>query len=268
MKKTNQVITSAALYFKPDQSRGVPLSWYQELVSFCDKHELLIDAFGITAPGFANEGVSYLSEQNDKLSASLSSGMVESLHIYSDLCLEEGKYSWKAMADFSLWSGVIYFGIDSSILADPKIVLLAALKMLRDFPCITYGIGYQYLFTNGPDSYAAGVHYGTVADAEKWFTGQLDLEFQRISAWSQEMMGARRYLTGMFRGAYPASVLSNAHVDSLLRVGLLAENGLFVDPMRMGNISPLTDALWLWELSDNQLSVAEAELEKAMLLIM
>jgi hypothetical protein len=69
------------------------------------------------------------------------------------------------------------------------------------------------------------------------------------------MSEARRYLTGMFRGAYAASLLSDAHVKAPVRsVGL-------------GKLSEIQEGIWLWELAPEQIPVAQELLDKAGLII-
>jgi hypothetical protein len=74
--------------------------------------------------------------------------------------------------------------------------------------------------------------------------------------WGDELNGQRRHLTGLFRGAYSASILSEAHV----RNADLGSHGI-------GRLSELDASHWLWELSDDELPVAQAMLDSRHVLV-
>jgi len=74
--------------------------------------------------------------------------------------------------------------------------------------------------------------------------------------WHQELMGERRHLKGLFRGAFPASILSESHVRA---AGLTSQ--------AVGRLSELDNPLWLWELSESEIPQAQAMLEEKKLLV-
>ena len=74
--------------------------------------------------------------------------------------------------------------------------------------------------------------------------------------WADELNGKRRHLSGHFRGAYPASILSESHVR--------AAN---LKPQGVGRLSELDNSLWLWELSESEIPQAEAMLAQRKLLV-
>jgi len=61
------------------------------------------------------------------------------------------------------------------------------------------------------------------------------------------MSGARRYLQGSFRGAYPASLLSEAHLNAKL------QGGVTLRTAGIGQLTALDQSHWLWELSDSEI---------------
>ena len=74
--------------------------------------------------------------------------------------------------------------------------------------------------------------------------------------WRDELDGTRRHLSGLFRGAYRASVLSESHLEA-------AGPSLW----NVGKLSELGGALWLWELSESDMPVAERMLDERKALI-
>jgi hypothetical protein len=87
-----------------------------------------------------------------------------------------------------------------------------------------------------------------------------------MTAWLREMHGERKYLEGAFRGAYPASILSDEHVKVVLETD---EEGrkITLGNAGLGVLKALGAGRWLWELSEAEMTSAEAVLEKAGLII-
>src|SRR5262249_5727585 len=100
---------------------------------------------------------------------------------------------------------------------------------------------------------------GSLSDIKSWISSPSDYS-RRLTAWRNEKYGSRRYLTGLFRGAYPASIIGSVHVAALWD---LDTKGHFP-----GTITPLVENnLWIWELTNSETVRIETLLSKAGLLI-
>jgi len=157
---------------------------------------------------------------------------------------------WRAIAWLARQLEVVYLGIVDDDQSTP-IARLRDVFRLADGLDLCYGIAYSLALSDYPDCYAIGESVYTVSYAAK-----SKEERDRLAAWSAELYGPRRHLSGYFRGAYPASILSEAH---LRRVDLRSH--------RIGSLCPLASGLWLRELADSELQEAEAIIDAAGALI-
>jgi len=254
------VINSAALYFRPQEGGIVPFSWFERVRSgFFDPHHLPIDDFGVWAEGFSEEQA-YSFDQNELgLICGLKEGRVRRLGLYNKLSASADASQWRAMASLDMVFDMSFFGLDERILPQAGPMLLRTYEICRDVPGIGYGIAYKQFLSKGPECYAAGVGFSSsLADFSEILTDSPD--HARRRAWLNEMEGARRYLTGRFRGAYPGNILSGAHMDGLRDKC----------PRRIvwpGSFSQIDEDLWLWEVPEAEIPRAEAMLNDADLLI-
>jgi hypothetical protein len=124
---------------------------------------------------------------------------------------------------------------------------------------VRYGFAYKMLLEECPDSYASGRHRTTFSEVREMIRHRRNWDKRQKTPdelWEEELYGQRRHLSGLFRGAYPASILSEAHV----RAADLASHPI-------GELSQLDSALWLWELADSEIPTAQAMLEEKKLLV-
>jgi hypothetical protein len=136
------------------------------------------------------------------------------------------------------------------------------LKWIREFLrklagiCeMTYGIGYQRPFVQGPDLYAYGISAGLS------YAGPDREESNRIALWMRERMGNNRHKSGMLRDVYRVNVLTDAHfrvnVDDVpLRqwIGATAKRG---------SLEPINDKVWLWHVPADRLHDVQTTLARA-----
>ncbi len=251
--------TSASLYFSGSAGLAVPRTWLSDTRAFFTSHRLPTREFAILADGFSLEFPYKLEEHQERLLRAVEGGGVSVLGLYAapghydDLMVE-----WLGCASVQMEPGTFYLGIERALLDSPGALLRCALTIARDLPTISYGIGYHYPRSKGPDYYTGGIIYGANATA----TGPVaEVEARRITAWGNEMSGNRSYLDGWFRGAYPASILSEAHVNAPLH------GGGSLRTARLGRLTALDLDHWLWELSESEIPVAKDLLKKSGLLI-
>jgi hypothetical protein len=118
-----------------------------------------------------------------------------------------------------------------------------------------YGIGYKCPVQEGPGAYACGAMVTSLSNVLA-----RQKERKRLTGWLNEMQREQRYLTGLFRGAYPANILSQRHVE-------LLETQAHLKPAGIGRLSPLPNGLSLWEIPDSEIARVEKVLHGSGLLI-
>ncbi len=153
----------------------------------------------------------------------------------------------------------MYTGIDEELFSDPVALLRWAYEIAKDHFDVRYGIAYKMPLDDEPDCYAHGSVKRSAAEVLDIIRHRDEWERRKKTAdelWQDELGNERRHLAGLFRGAYPASILSDAHVQAA---------NLHSQPI--GTLSKLDASLWLWELSDRELPKAEALLKENHVLV-
>jgi hypothetical protein len=252
-----RIITCAALYFQPQTKGVVPWSWVEGAARILAGADLPVQEFAITtATGFP-DGQFDLSQNRDILVREVRRGNVSVLGLYSnpekdhDLVMD-----WQGLAYIDLIRGDCFLGLPRSIEPSPSALIQSALTLGSNVINADYGIAYYHDSSRGPDMFAVGIIVNPIAfDAETMAAGD------RVAKWFHEMSAPRRHLQGWFRAAYPANILSRAHVEApISRRRTLFTAGI-------GRLTPVAPNLWLWELSDQEIPAAEATLRDAGLLI-
>jgi hypothetical protein len=144
---------------------------------------------------------------------------------------------------------MIFLGIDEILVGSCGVLLEDCLSLATTIDGIGYGIGFKCPLAKSPAGVAGGIPVTALSDF------QVQNTRSPLRIWLDERQGEKRYLDGMFRGAFPASILSRKHVD------LLARNTIVIGVLRA-----LSDELFLWELSDAEIPLAEELLKESMLL--
>jgi hypothetical protein len=153
----------------------------------------------------------------------------------------------------------VYVGIDDEVVSDAVALLRWAYSTAKGLFHVRYGSAYKMPLADEPAGYATGHGKRPLSEVFEMIRHRREWEKRKKTAdelWSEELHGKRRHLTGLFRGAYPANVLSDSHV----RAADLKSQGL-------GRLCELDNSLWLWELSEKEIPQAEAMLEKRKLLV-
>lgn len=258
-------ITSAALYFTPTSMRSVPQSWVEGAFASLERMGLPAQEFALTTTDRDTAGPREFGKQRSlatrrrSLERELNRNNISVLGLYanperrSDLVMD-----WYGLAYIDMDGGHCFLGLPREKMPSPTEMLRSAYALYAGIPDPLYGIAYFHDRQKGPDFYAIGFLANwpeVVFDAEAMAAGD------RISKWAHEGSGGRRYLRGWFRQAYPANLLSQAHVDAPLG------DDLTLRTANIGRLTPLDSGRWLWELEDEEIPVAEAALAKARLLI-
>jgi hypothetical protein len=267
--------TSAALYFDRTERASIPLLWFERardvftdfdlspiLFTANDNEDFLLDdCYLLASKGHDivlwNETI---PGRNDDLIAALGDGKID------DLCLDvprndaRTRSAWHANVSISLVTGICHIGLDIRLISDVTELIRRAVELVCDLFAIRYGIAYQMPLAQYPDCYASGSSGGSSLSEALWMIQHRD-EWERRTKtpdelWSEELMGERRHLTGLFRGAYPANILSEAHVRS----AALLSRGI-------GKLTELENSLWLWELTDSEIPEAQRMLESRGVLV-
>jgi hypothetical protein len=253
-----RIFTSAALYYPAQHAGGVPLEWFTGLSAFLNNKGVPFGICVADADGFDLETHYELGTYASKLTQAIQKGTVEHLFLYSvpekyvvveQDCLAEAGIAYRG--------GVCFICVDIAFIDSPGLLLEKAMSLARGLPSIRYGIGYRRPLSKGPGSYAIGI--GTNADP-------LDPEGKRIGEWGREERGQARHLTGMFRGAYPASILSDEHVEAVVHTSWCGKKTKLPD-CGLGSVRRLGGDCWLWELSELEIGKAEEMLESAGLIV-
>jgi hypothetical protein len=250
-------IVSAAVYFQPRTEGCVSERWTEGAIQILEANHLPVHEVAITLIDDSSSHTYEYNKNRNYVNTELRRGNVAILGLYSNPGRVRGLVlDWQGLAYIDLTRGDCFLGLPISHRLSPSRLLRRAYSLAKDSCDIRYGIGYLHERLKGPDFYAVGM----IANCYD-FDPDTVSKNDRISKWSHEMSGKRRYLGSWFRGAYPANLLSEAHVNAPLLDGLsLRDSGL-------GRLAALGPTHWLWELSGQEITVAEAALLESGLMI-
>jgi hypothetical protein len=263
---TRQVTTSAALFCDVGDKPMLPLGWLETAVEIFQNHHLAPILFTASGGGFAYDDCYVLADaggdlvrwgevlaaRRDDLVVALQSGAVEYLRLDSPRAHGVQRSDWRACVSASASQGRLYVGVDEELVSDPAALLKSTFGIAKERFDVCYGIAYKMPLDDEPDCYASGVVKTSVSEAFEFIRHRREWDSRQKTPdelWSQELYEPRRHLTGLFRGAYPASILSDAHVQAAR-----------LHAHAIGKLSKLDTSLWLWELSESEIPKAEAML--------
>jgi hypothetical protein len=260
------------LFFSPDQRRAIPLQWFEKAFGLFASYDLSPVLFTASGQDFLLDDCYLLAERGDYLAEwgevivarrgelvnALQNGNIEILGLDSPRPGGRDRSDWRANVQGSS-SGDLYVGIDTSLVDDPSVLLRRAYEMAKGSFDVRYGIAYQSPLAQDPDCYAIGVAASTFSEVREMIRHRRERSHRKKNPdelWRDELMGEKRHLTGLYRGAYPASLLSESH----LRTAALTSRGI-------GKLTELDASTWLWELSDSEILSAEKILESRGVLV-
>jgi hypothetical protein len=263
--------TSAALFCAGDDELSIPVTWFERAIRLLREYRMSPILFTAGGGDFKLDDCHLLADPGEELikfeevikgrrgelEDALHSGVIYSLHLDTPWADAKWRSQWRANVGVS--STNLFLGVENELAPDPTALLRQAHELSKDMFDVRYGFAYMMPLADLPDCYAVGSGRYTFAD----FREEMRLRSEGRSRpktaddlWQDELMGKKRHLTGLFRGAYPASVLSEAHVRA---ADLLAQP--------IGRLSKLDESLWLWELPESELPQGEKLLREKKLLV-
>lgn len=252
-------IVSAAIYFEPNDLARVSREWHDRVITWFTTHVQIPQYFWAQGGPFTLGEGQLLNDNHQMLLSSIESGLIETMGISALRNPNADRSDWAACASASTLDGVLFLGLETEHSTESSAFLLAAYSIAKDLFDVRYAISYQMPMSEEPGCYAMGAKSMTFAafkDRMRLRAAGTPPAKTPNDLWREELIGRRRHLAGLFRGAYPASILSDAHLQ------LLACSG-----SPPGSISPLDSGLWLWTLKPHELPVAQEFLESSHALV-
>lgn len=260
----------AAAFYGSSSRAAAPVNptWLDRIVETLGEHSLSPILFTASGGGFelddchlfgqTSERLALWGEEinshRDALIASLKRGEVVDLTLDVPCATAMDRSEWRALASASSTTQELVLGFEENLVSGPSAVLRQLLEVAHDLVDVHYGFAYSMPLADNPECYASGIGRATtLADFRTWLRQRSEGTLPPKSddeLWHDELNEDRRHLTGLFRGAYPANLLSEAHLKSadLRRAGL-------------GKLSAVGGSLWLWELIPAEIPQAESWLE-------
>jgi hypothetical protein len=274
--KPGQITTSVALFYHRESDDDViPFAWFKRALEVFDEHHLspimftagggpfeLDDCYRLADGGskeFRWGDPSPIYSRRSALVDALQKGTVYYLDLDTPRADGQCRSEWHANVSASSVGDDIYIGIDEDLISDPVALIRRAWEMARGLFDIRYGFAYKMQLADDPASYATGSRSLSLSELKEWIRRRHEGNEPPPTAdelWKDELSKRRRHLTGLFRGVYHANVLSALHVDAA---------DLRSSPV--GKLSEIDDSLWLWELSEDEMPIAETVLRAKRLLI-
>jgi hypothetical protein len=180
----------------------------------------------------------------------LRNGEIDSLTLDSPRAGALDRSDWRANVSVHTANRELYVGLDEELISDPTILLRQAYEIAKGLFDVRYGIAYTMPLADEPDCYASGHIKTSLSEVFEFIRHRREWDSRQKTPdelWSQELYEPRRHLTGLFRGAYPASILSDAHLQTA-----------HLHSQPVGKLSKLDTTLWLWELSESEIPKAES----------
>jgi hypothetical protein len=266
-------IASAALHFAAQPSALVPLAFFERARSLLAGYNLSPILFSAGGEEFAVDDCYVFAEAGKDLVKwderivaragdlvdALRRGEIKSLTLDSPRAEAEDRQDWRATVDITMSSGTFYLGLEESLMSEPSAVLSSAYAMARDFFDVRYGIAYKSRLEQYPDGHASGFVKTSLDEVLEMIRHRKQWDAREKTPdelWTDELRAGKRHLAGLFRAAYPANILSEAHLQS---AGLTSAS--------LGRFSELDKSLYLWELSNSELPAAQAILESRRVLV-
>jgi hypothetical protein len=271
--KREQFTTSVALFSTAENRDPISPRFLERALEFFAAHKLSPVLF--TAGGgqfelddcnvFAARGGELhkwdevIPARQCELVADLRKGVIYALGLDSPRDCAESRSDWRANVSVYSIGGEFFVRVDEELVPNHTDLVRRALSIGSGLFDLRYGIAYKMPLAKDPESYASGSGPYSFADFRE------DMRLRRAGIkkpktpddlWAEGLNGQRRHLTGLFRGAYLANVLSESHVRG---ADLLAHP--------IGKLSQLDASLWLWELSESEIPTAQAMLESKKLLV-
>jgi hypothetical protein len=270
----SRLATSAALFYSSKLNSTVPLSWLSRALKVFDEHRLSPILFTAGGGPFERDDCYLLADRGPAiykwgdpcpilprraaLIEALQSGTVYSLSLDAPRADSKDRSEWRTKLSASSVLGKFYIGLESELQSDLSKLICRACEIADGLFDVRYGFAYVMPLDDDPASYSSGSTFLPLSKLEEWLHRR-ERTIPPIAdedLWQDELSHARRHLNNCFRGAYRANVLSTSHVEA-------ADLRSFP----VGKLSQIDSSLWLWELSDSEMPIAETMLRAKRLLI-
>jgi hypothetical protein len=267
------MFTSAALYFGHDGGESIPPQWLERAQQLFTEYNQSPIQFTAADGGFAVDEFYVLADKGGEimrfgetlparraeLILEIQKGTISSLFL--DSPDNSFDVQGRSRVRVSVSSTTIYLGAQEEIIAKISDAIKQAYRLSEGLFNVGYGIGYRMPLEQQPDCYASGFVQSKLTNPRDIISEMRTRHLHKKlpdDLWRDERNGQQRYLSGLFRGAYPASILSEAHLHS----AALTSHGI-------GKLSELdrSRGLWLWELSDAEIPEAQKMLETRGILV-
>jgi hypothetical protein len=264
-----QMTSSAALFSTATYPEPVSLNWFENVVKVFELHGLTPIFFTAGGSNFELDDCWLLEDDGPgvfrwevfepirpgriNLLKDLQDGAIHTLALDSPRPDGNDRDEWRARVSASSISANLYVGLEEQLAPDLAHLLRQAYLMSRGSYTVHYGFAYKMPLDELPGSYAGGSRRFTYADFQDLLRRRregIKVPPSPDELWKQEVRDTRRHLTGLFRAAYPANLLSEAHVQSAQ-----------IETSGLGRLSKLDERAWLWELTGKELPQAQAMLE-------
>lgn len=246
--QTEQITTSAALFFQPQEKYDF-LSWFNEMRHFFGEYNIPLEFFDVDLEGIEPYECHEIAKYSSELNEGLHNGKIRSLGLIAPRTYSGPKYDWKIHTFVWPDRGLFYLGVDQE-LSDAISLIRRAFEIGKNLIDIRYGIGYMFPLSKAPDCNVFGRSIMTLAQVKEFLSVRNRIKTDN-DLWAEEIEGPKRYLTGLFRKAYPANVLSEAHLRA---IDLKSQN--------IGRLTELDSTHWLWELQESEIVEADWLLER------
>jgi hypothetical protein len=255
----DDLIVGAAVYFDPEAADAVPVGWLDEALRLLALNRVPVSEFETVGASTLDETeIQSYPPNAERLCAALASDPVKIVILRCRESETALAIRRQAVAEINGRFGFAFLGLPVEAGLDLKEALLATHRLARLVAQPAYGIAYLRRGRFAPGGYAEGINAGSTLE----FPAPEDLQTRdRIVKWFIEMGHERRYLRGGFRSVYPVQLLSEAHRQARL------DTGVTVAELPLGQWTPTEDGMWLWELTDAELTEAKALFERSGLLL-
>jgi hypothetical protein len=266
--KAMQMTTSVALFYCSDSEDAVPFAWFEQAVEIFNTYRLSPILFTAAGGHFEFDDCYLLADgggkvyrwgdpmpirpRRSRLIDALRNGAIYSLSLDTPRADSKSRSDWRAKLSASSVFGDFYIGLDEELVGDLVNLIRSACQVASGLFDIRYGFAYKMPLADDPDCYAIGSRSLSWSEVKQWIRRRNETPQAPPTAdqlWRDEHSKRRRHLTGLFRGVYRANVLSESHV-----------NAAELRSSPIGKLSEINDALWLWEVSDEEMPIAETML--------
>lgn len=163
-------------------------------------------------------------------------------------------WHWRTASDYSASTNHFVFGAWASLASFESPTLIDFTHRFVQMLAPDYGIGFNRTMKLGPTLYAIGLAQGLNLFEERD-------KVERVNAWGSAGIEGKIFRNGILRDLYPWNLLTKMQLDRL--VGQVSLKSWIEADSERGTISPMSDTMWLWKLTESQIVAVRPILENA-----